>query len=131
MSTSLCPRVTRPRKRSIAQPPQTYHSQRNSRSSAPTFSTSANDITQLGRTTSLNFGERHQLASCRLDFRGRPSTPVLINAGLLRSQNPAPQNFRDAPGLRDAAARRERRDGVEDLADRADARRVEVRDEAL
>ena len=35
----------------------------------------------------------------------------------------APQHLRHAPRLRDAAARRERRLGVEDLADRADAGR--------
>ena len=39
----------------------------------------------------------------------------------------AAQHLGDAPRLRDAAARRERRLGVEDLADRADARFVEVR----
>ena len=36
------------------------------------------------------------------------------------------QYFGDAPGLRDAAARRERLLGVEDFADRADARVVQV-----
>src|ERR1043165_4195804 len=50
---------------------------------------------------------------------------------LLRGHDPAPQNFRDAPSLRYAAARREGLDGVEDFADRADARFVEVWDEAF
>ena len=36
--------------------------------------------------------------------------------------HPSAQHLGDAPGLGDAAARRERRLGVEDLADRADAR---------
>src|SRR5947209_19121277 len=56
---------------------------------------------------------------------------AFITFFLLRSQTPAPQDFGDAPRLRDAAARRERLDGVEDLADRADARLVQVRDEAF
>jgi hypothetical protein len=37
------------------------------------------------------------------------------------------QRFRDAPGLGDAAARSERRLGVEDFADRADAGFSEMR----
>src|SRR2546421_10464459 len=49
----------------------------------------------------------------------------------LRGLRPAAQNFRDAPSLRDAAARRVRFDGVEDLADRADAGFVQVRHEAF
>src|SRR5437764_223087 len=41
------------------------------------------------------------------------------------------QHFRDAPGLGDAAARRERRLGVKDFADRAEARFSEMRLEAV
>jgi Protein of unknown function (DUF1501) len=49
----------------------------------------------------------------------------------LGSLNPAAQHFRDAPGLGVAAARCERRFGVEDFADRTDASLVQVRDEAF
>src|SRR4051794_3077768 len=50
---------------------------------------------------------------------------------LLRSQSPTAQDLRDAPSLRDAAARRVWLDGVEDFANRADASLVQVRHEAF
>ena len=49
----------------------------------------------------------------------------------LRGEGPAPQDLGDAPRLRDAAPRRVGLHRVEDLADRADAGLVEVRDEAV
>src|SRR5437868_4910061 len=48
-----------------------------------------------------------------------------------RGPHPRPERLGDAPRLRDAPARRVRRLGVEDLADRAEARLAEVRDEAV
>ena len=47
------------------------------------------------------------------------------------SPDPRSQHFRHRPRLRDAAARRERLLGVEDLAERSDARLVQVRAEAV
>src|SRR5215204_1461568 len=65
-----------------------------------------------------------------LAFTFRPFGAVEQCASL-RGQRPATQNLRHAPGLRDTAARVEGRDGVEDFADRADARFVQMREEAF
>ena len=49
----------------------------------------------------------------------------------VRGLHPAAQHFRHAPRLRDAAARRVGLLGVEDLADRPDARFVEMREKPV
>ena len=56
-------------------------------------------------------------------------TPVF--AHLLRCLDPAAEDFGDAPRLSDATARRKGRFRIEDFADRADARFIEVRGETL
>src|SRR4051794_13509403 len=61
-------------------------------------------------------------ARARVRLRARPRA---------RRLHPAPQRLRHAPRLRDAAAGGEGRLGVEDLADRADAGVVEVREHRL
>ena len=48
-----------------------------------------------------------------------------------RRLHPAAQDFRHAPGLRNAAARRVRRFGVENLADRSETERPERRDASV
>src|SRR4030095_1036292 len=72
--------------------------------------------------------------------RSRSSTTsgvrsVLAMAARLRSLSlevlQAAQHLRDAPRLRHAPARRERRRSVEDLADRADARLIQMARETL
>src|SRR5260370_41892521 len=48
-----------------------------------------------------------------------------------RNFRPRPQNFRNGPGLRDAAARRERRVAIENFAERAEAVRMNLAAERL
>src|ERR1700676_3908197 len=72
------------------------------------------------------------LAAARLDIadmsgeraRERRVQPAIRI--LARGLDQAAQNFGDAPGLRDAAARREWRLGVKDLADRTDTALAKV-----
>src|SRR5688572_29479872 len=74
------------------------------------------------------------LARCR--WSRRPSNGVRQSSGggnlhLARRLHPAPQEFRHAPRLRDAAAGRVGRLGVENLADGAEAGLAQMRDEAI
>src|SRR5260370_29310727 len=48
-----------------------------------------------------------------------------------RNFRPRPQNFRNGPGLRDAAARREGRVAIENFAERAEAVRMNLAAERL
>ena len=59
--------------------------------------------------------------------RARPATPLIVRCGL----HQASEYFRNAPGLSDATARRVGCLGIEDLADRSDARLAHVLAEAL
>src|SRR5436190_2560264 len=78
------------------------------------FQPSASSVSTLGHLTSFVVSTHG-----RAGFRPRRD---LRPTGLQQDA----QHFGDAPGLRDAPARHERRLGIEDLADRSDTRVAQV-----
>ena len=77
-----------------------------------------------------------QALRVRVDHRRRRGQKsALLNtarsSGIRGRLGQTAQDLRDAPGLRNTGARRVRLFGVEDFADRADARVVEVLDETI